>query len=183
MKYFYLSAIIFCLYSCKPGNKLSADIVTPVKADNLSPQTTNPKKTAWIYTEEENKGISGKKYSADIVANELLQFDFPHDGGSTVTLRIDKTRNETKALISISKGQFSAGIEGADVNIGFDDGQFQAFKVSSASDSGEAIITINDVKSLIKRLKSAKKMTIRADFYDAGSRKMTFDVAGFKWER
>ncbi|MEO3405731.1 hypothetical protein AAFN85_17595 [Mucilaginibacter sp. CAU 1740] len=182
MKYFYLPIIIFCFAACRSDNKLSSSNIIPEKNAAAKQPVRNSSTRTWIYSEETDQKIPGKKYSADIVANELLQFDFPEDGGSTVTLSIDKTSTITRALLNISKGQFSAGIEGSIVNIGFDNAQPLAFKASSVTNGGEAIISIDDVKSLIQSLKFAKKMTIRADFYDSGSREMTFDVAGFKWE-
>lgn len=182
MKYFYLPIIIFCFACCRPDNKLSSGNIVPEKNTALTETTTGTART-WIYSEETDQKEAGKKYSADILANELLQFDFPEDGGSTVMLSIDKTSTITKALLNISKGQFSAGIEGSSINIGFDNALPLAFKASSVTDNGEAIISIDDVNGLIKKLRSAQKMTIQADFYDSGSRQMTFDVAGFKWDQ
>ncbi|AYL98265.1 hypothetical protein [Mucilaginibacter celer] len=178
MKFFYLTAIIFCFCCCSPNGNFSADRVTPEKNNIAINQAPAFGRIGWVYSHNNPEKI----YSANIIADNLLQFDFPHNGGSTVTLSIDKTKRKNRALINISKGQFGAGIDGSSITIGFDNEQPMAFKASSVSDEGAAVIAIDDADRLIKNLRSARKMTVQADFYDAGEREMNFEVAGFKWD-
>lgn len=188
MKKFLPLITILGLFACSaPDSKTSTkDTVatdTTTKSTNSEETAVKPEEASskWTFTEEEDKMTSKKSYFATIDANEELQFDFPYDGGSTASLLIRNKRGENNVMLQVSKGQFVAGVDGATLKIRMDNGPAQAYSASEASDGSSNVLFIESANKFIKKLKTAKKVLIEAEFYDAGNRVMEFDVDGFKW--
>lgn len=138
-------------------------------------------KSKWTYKEETDKMTSKTNYYAFIDANELLNFPAPYDGGQTATLTVRKQSGASEVTLSITKGQFT-NVDGGKVQIRFDDAQPVSFPTSEPSDGSSDVIFINNASKLIKKLKTANKVIIQAEFYEAGLKTMEFDVKDFKWE-
>lgn len=135
----------------------------------------------WTYNEEQDKMTSKKKYFANIEANNVLNFDFPYDGGSTGSIMIRKKDGATDVMLSISKGQFNTGVDGTSISVRFDDDKPVTFECSEASDNSSDLLFINNTKKFISRLKKSKKMNVQAEFYESGLQVMEFTTAGFVW--
>jgi hypothetical protein len=179
-----------CFYSCTSETKkttpqkdsLNIDTATAAKAPDSSHSSTPTAKTSkWSYTEQEDKMTSKKKYFASIDANELLQFDFPYDGGVTANLTIRHQDGENEAILQISKGQFITGVDGTTIKVRVDDAPAVTYSASGPSDGSTEILFINSANKLINKMKTAKKVMIQAEFYDSGNKVMEFEVDGFKW--
>lgn len=176
MKYFSIIAIaVLLLSSCDSGGKASSSGV-----DSTSINSDSADNGAWDYSESEDEMTSKKIFSAELMANETLYFSPPYDGRSKASLIIRNSGSGNDALLSVSKGQFITR-DGTTVKIKFDSAQPVTFNTSSPSDGSTNAIFIENTKKLIKKIKSAKKIKIQAEFYDDGLKIMTFDVAGFKW--
>jgi hypothetical protein len=182
------------LFSCESGDKARTSDSDSAKTDTGTVKAAAPKSdsadvkgdsasnTAWKYSDKDDKMTSKKKYYAEIDANETLDFKFPYDGGSTATLTIRNSDTGNEAMLSVSKGQFITGVDGTTIKIRFDNEQAATFNASSSSDGSSDLIFIENAKKLVKKIKTAKQIIIQAEFYDAGLREMTFNVAGFTWE-
>ncbi|HVW95398.1 MAG TPA: hypothetical protein VHA56_05490 [Mucilaginibacter sp.] len=154
-------------------------------ADSTSNSTASTQNTAsgkWEYTQEEDKMTSKTKYFASINANNLLYFPFPYDGGQTASLLIRNLDGKNGALLSVSKGQFISHVDDGSVDIRFDDAQPVTFSTSEPSDGSTDVLFIDNAAKLIKKLKSAKKVIIQAEFYESGLKTMEFDTQGFTWD-
>ncbi|WP_345954115.1 hypothetical protein [Mucilaginibacter sp. PAMB04168] len=138
--------------------------------------------TKWNYTNEVDKMTSKKKYFASIDSDNQLDFEFPYDGGSTASILVRKQDNSNEVLLSVSKGQFIVGIDGGTVKVRFDDNKAMTFPCSEPSSGSSDLIFIGNEKKFIKNLKTAKKLLIQAEFYEAGLKEMEFSTAGFKWD-
>src|SRR5690606_34955026 len=78
-------------------------------ADTLSSDTAVTSAAGWDYSEDEDKMTSMKSYFAHKVANEVLEFDFPYNGGSVARLTVRKRSGLSDVMLRISSGQFKAG--------------------------------------------------------------------------
>ncbi|MFD0795316.1 hypothetical protein ACFQZX_16965 [Mucilaginibacter litoreus] len=189
----FAASIISCSSETKNADKsadsLNSDTVhanatSQGKKENGSDENNNVKSNTskWSYTEEEDKMTSKKKYFATIDANDLLQFDFPYDGGVTATLVVRHQGGENEVILQVSKGQFMTGVDGTTVKIRIDDSPAATYSASGPSDGSSEILFINNANKLIKKMKTAKKVLIQAEFYDSGNKIMEFDVDGFQWK-
>jgi hypothetical protein len=193
MKKFTFLALILFAFSCDSNDKAissssdstktdtSTSKKLESKSDSSVTESQDSEKPKWEYSEKEDKMTNKTNYYASIDANELLDFPFPYDGGSTASLNIRKTSTGNEAILQVSKGQFITDVEGTEVKIKFDSEQPTTFNCSSSSDGSTNVLFINSTNKLIKKLKTAKKIIIQAEFYESGSKEMEFDVTGFTW--
>ncbi|MBC9915313.1 hypothetical protein [Chitinophaga varians] len=167
--------------------KVSATTTTtpegsPTSTEEKKEPVEEKKASAWAYNEEEDKMTSKKKYFAQVDAKELLEFDFPYNGGSTATLLLRNKDGENNILLMVSKGQFMSSVTGGAVKVRFDENPPMTIQTSSPSDGSAKTLFLSKEKSLIANLKKAKKVLIEAEFFQSGLRQMEFDVAGLNWE-
>jgi hypothetical protein len=167
-----------------PGKSTAkTDTAKPVAKDTAAKAASQgPNSQAWSYTEEVDKMTSAKNYFAAIDAKDLLQFDSPYEGGSTATLDIRNMGKKNEAMLEISKGQFNSSVDGTTIKIRFDDEQPTTFSANEPSDGSTTVLFIGSPGKLIKKLKTAQKVIIQAEFYESGLRTMEFNVKGFKWD-
>lgn len=150
---------------------------------------TSPAKTAisvetgntWSYSDKADK-MNGTVYVAELTANNLLEFDFPHNGRSSANFTIRKKNGQTDVFLEVSKGQFMANVvDGGMVRIKFDNKNPVTYSILSPSDGSTEYILFNSTSSLIRKVKKSKRMIIESEFYQSGLKQMEFNVAGLKW--
>ncbi|ELE9019834.1 TPA: hypothetical protein N5L20_000032 [Enterobacter kobei] len=146
------------------------------------------------YKNDEMRGTAQKFSQTE--SDNAVDFDFPYNGGSklTIVLRSKKTELKagqkpeslplTEAIIVISKGQFSCNsYDGCHVSAKFDDGKIQRYAMSGAADGSSDVIFFDNSSSFIKNLKTHKKLILEADFFQSGSRQFKYDLTGLKTEK
>jgi len=150
-------------------------------AKTASQDSSGSSSAAWSYEEKTDKMTSKTNYYAAIDAIDKLDFPFPYDGGQTATLTIRNAGSGNEAVLSISKGQFTNVTDGG-VQIKFDSAPPVKFTASEPSDGSSDVIFINGTNKLIKKIKASSKIIIQAEFYEAGTKTMEFNVSNLKWE-
>lgn len=165
------------------GTALDTTAVSAAMDTTSGPATPpGPPPSKWSYDNSED-AMDGKYYTASIDADDLLNFDFPYNGGSTATLTIRKKRGGTDMYLRVSKGQFNSTYDGGRVRVKFDAKPAQTYSFLGASDGSSDIIFFEGVKGLITRMKNSERMIVEAEFYNNGRQKMTFQTEGLKWNR
>lgn len=139
-----------------------------------------PIKNNWSYSEHVDKMTSKKVYSATSKANNLLDFEFPYDGGSIATIVIRKN-NSTDVMLNVSKGQFKSNYSGGTIRARFDDNPAKSYKTSPASDGSSDVLFILNESNFIANIKRSKKLLIEAEFYREGNRQIEFNIENLKW--
>ena len=137
----------------------------------------------WEYSQDTDKMTSHVSYYAQSISNNEIDFKPPYDGGSKFNLTVRKRNGENEVMLQVDKGQFMPNI--ADermIKVKFDDGQPNEYSYNEASDGSSNIIFIESCQSLIKKLKTSKKLMIEAEFYEEGRKVIEFDVSGFEWK-
>ena len=180
-----LLAILFA-YSCANVNsdKNLSDSLASDTSTTITGKATD--KTVaidsnWRYQVEEDKMTSKKTYLAYTQAKELLEFDFPYNGGSVATLILRKKRGLTNVCIKVSKGQFYGTYDDKKVRVRFDKLSPTYNSYSEASDGSSDIIFLDNERPFIAKIKKHKTLLIEAEFYQAGLKQMEFDISNLKW--
>lgn len=168
------------------GNDAKLATESASSTTSESPATTDVPKPAepvsnWSYNEFEDK-MGAKLKTATVTASELLQFEFPYNGGSEATITLRKKGGTTDIALRVSKGQFNTSIDGGTARIRFDSGQPKTYSWVGPSDNSHDVIFFNSEKSIINNLKKAKKIVVEVEFYSAGNRQIEFNVDGLKWQ-
>ncbi len=146
----------------------------------------------WIvsYDNDEMRGTSTKFLQTD--SDNTVNFDFPYNGGSSMTLVLRSKKTELKdgqkaddlkpaeAMLMISKGQFScASIDGCSISVKFDSEKIQKYEVNTAANGRSDVLFIGNAPSFIKNIQTHKKLMLEANFYQAGPRQFKFNLEGY----
>lgn len=169
--------------SCGNSEKPTSSVTTKTTSTSASTASTATAMSKWEYTSETDP-MNGKinKYTS-IIANEKLHFEFPYQGGSIATITIRKrAKDGLKILLQVSKGQFTCNISGCYVRVRFDDKPAYTVSAGMPADYSTDSLFLSQASKLVANMKTAKVMRIEAQFFQQGTRVMTFDVHGLEWE-
>lgn len=139
-------------------------------------------KSAWSYNESIDEMTDKTTYLASVVSENSVYFDFPYQGGSTLTFTLrDSPQYGKDAYIRISTGQFNSSYNGTTIKMRIDDKPAQTINCNEASDNSTDLLFLRGYNKIVKALKGAKTMKISAEFFSEGVRTFTFDVSGLEW--
>ena len=140
------------------------------------------KRSAWEYTESVDEMTDKTAYFATVYSENSVDFDFPYDGGSTLSFTIRQSPQYGNDMyIHISKGQFNSGISGTKIKVRFDDNDPIPVNCTTPSDYSSDILFLKGFDKLLKHLKESKTMKINVEFFNEGAHTFTFDVNGLEW--
>ena len=178
-------------------NEINKELVLLISSDgyckgesrNLSADGTNQtaanksSKNKWRYRSDTDKMSGNLNKYASIDANDILNFEFPYNGGvlAWVTVR-QHVGAGVEVMLNISKGQFMCGVNHCSVLIRFDDKPAFIVSASQPSDYSSTVLFLDPVQKIVAEMKQAKVMHIQATFFREGTRVMTFDVEGLSWD-
>ncbi len=163
------------------ANKVAAKPADSTQAAK-KPDAAAANNGAWSYSTDTDKMTSKLDYFAEIEAKDVLNFSAPYDGGSTASLIIRNKAKQNDVMLKVSKGQFNAGTEGESIKIRFDNDQPVTYTATEPSDGSTDALFIGHESTLIKKLKTAQKIIIEAEFYEDGLKTMEFAVKDLKWD-
>jgi hypothetical protein len=131
----------------------------------------------WVYSENKDEMRGTVTHMAGLQSTNMVAFDFPYDGGSSLVLMVRNNPNVGKdVMLMITKGQFHCPYEGCEVVIRFDDEKPKSYKASHYEGGTPNAINISPYKALVQSLKKHKRMIIEAPFFQAGRRQFTFTL-------
>lgn len=133
----------------------------------------------WDYDTQIDEMNDSKSKFASLVSDNSVDFDFPYQGGSYLTITVRYTKKwGTDVYIRISQGQFVCNeYEGTDyVRVRFDNGKPMRFSTNEPSDGSSDMLFLNNAKKFISLAKKAKRIRIEAPFYQAGNQVFSFTV-------
>jgi hypothetical protein len=173
------------------NNKSNNNSSTNIKTDSTIIDTTktNASTTStvdnWTYSEDNSDKMDNSvvKFAA-CTATDKLEFKFPYEGGSTltITLRHGFKKKGNEVYITVDKGQFVSGdLDNSVVRVKFDDGKPIPFNYSESSSGTSGLIFINDPSLFIQKLKNSKHIVFEANYYDEGIKQSEFNTSGLKW--
>lgn len=165
----------------RPKESPKADSAIPSVVVNLKADPADAP-SAWQYSDQEDKMTSKKIYFATVDAKDLLQLNFPYNGGSTASLLIQYRDGQSYPVLEVTKGQFMAGVDGEDIRIRFDEGKAMTFSGNSPADEDTKVLFITPAARFIEKLKKAKRIIIQAEMFNDGTQTMEFDTENLIWK-
>lgn len=135
----------------------------------------------WVYNTRDDKLSWKSIYTASIVANEKLYFEFPYAGWQDATLILRHNGPDNNdVILTISKWQFIWSYNSS-LNVRFDEWKVETIWFNEPSDSSSDAIFIKWEAAFIAKLKKAKKVAIEATFYNNWNHTMVFNVEWVKF--
>jgi len=136
----------------------------------------------WDYSSDEDEMSGKKSYYASCTSKNMVEFSFPYDGGSDLTIIIRKhSKYGHDICFKISKGQFNSDIDGESLLARFDKGSIKRFSCSTSADGSADVLFIDNYRLFLKNLRKSKTCKIQCAFYQGGDQTFSFDTGGLKW--
>lgn len=150
-------------------------------------QAVVQEKSKWTY-EDVNDGMRNVSIKlAGLDSDNKVNFDFPYDGGSTLTigLRQQSDSKDDIVMFAISKGQFfCASSNGCDGTIKFGDGELENITLVTTADHDTGILFLQNKqqsKNFIEKLKTNTTLIVELPFFQAGNKQFEFSPRGLEW--
>ena len=181
-----VTAIIALIVIANIGDKDDKTTTSSSSNNTTSEETTTEKKpkneSNWRYSEDIDQMDNTKRTDASIESDNSIKFDFPY-GNSDFTLSIRNWKGKTDLYLTCTKCQFIAGVMGETTyRIKFDDEAPINVSANHSSSGGADVVFLGNEKKVISKLKTAEKVIIEAQFYEAGYKQINFSTKGLKWE-
>jgi len=146
-----------------------------IPADTGVELTDVNKISRWEYSEQIDEMSNALIKTASIPSDNVLQFDFPYNGGSRGILTFRKKGNKLDAYLRISHGQFvPTDMLSYQVAIKCDEGQAQTYTFVGSNDGSPDIIFAQSPEAILKKIKAASTVKIQTTYYNAGLQILQF---------
>lgn len=171
--------LIACVIGC---NNSSISTQSAPSTKNDYPKEESFKVENWSYSNETDEMDQSKRFFAYCASTNKVDFKFPYNGGSALTVLVRNMNKKNEIILSISKGQFISSYSGDEnVRFKFDEEKPITISYSSAKDGSSNFVFPENSKMIIGKLKKAKKLMIEAPFFDEGTSVFYFNIDGLKW--
>jgi hypothetical protein len=176
----FLGIALFLIFAVASSDDNKSSSSTTEKSES----SKNEKRPNWTYSEDVDKMEGTKRYYASCVSTNEIEFEFPYNGGSYFTLTIRNMGKGNEIILQVSKGQFMTSIMSSETcKVKFDDEKPVNFSYNSSADGSHDIIFLENSQKLLNKLKTAKKLMVETQFFNAGSQVIEFDVDGLNWNK
>jgi hypothetical protein len=153
----------------------------------LPPSYHEPEPTAqasnWTYSEDIDAMRGTSTHFAITTSGATLDLPFPDNGGSTVQLILrSRPKDGLSAIMQVSKGQILCNtLAGGHLTVKFDDKPVREFLCGEPSDGSNDTLFVLSQNAFVKALLRSQSVTIEAEFYQAGTKQISFNTAGLIW--
>ncbi len=166
--------ILIVIGICSDSNEQDENANNGISA--TTQESTSELKSNWEYSESKDPMTDVVKKFASIESENYVNFEFPYNGGSYMTITVREIGNEKDVYIRISKGQFIGNsFNGTNtIDVRFDDEKAIIFHTLEPQDLSTDLLFVQETTKFIAKAKTAKEIKISAQFYQEGSRAFTF---------
>lgn len=181
---FVFTAFLFMAFGSEDDKKKEENNESVKVEQTSSDEIEEKKQSNWSYSEDEDKMEGTKQFFASTTSTNIIEFEFPYNGGSNLNIIIRNLGKENDAVLTISKGQFLTSFsDSQSFKVKFDDEKTSTFYFNSASDGSSDVVFISNSSKFISKIKKAKKVMIEIPFYDSGDKVFEFNVEGLEWNK
>lgn len=147
------------------------------QADAYIAETKKPS-SGWAYQELTNPLAKGTIKAAIIHSTNSFEFAFPYQGLQNAKLMVRNHPQEgTELMLTIERGQLLCHPGSCAYTILFDDGEPMKLEGAYSSDFNSTVVFLKHDVKLLKKLKTAKKVSIGMAVFQEGVRIFEFDVS------
>lgn len=161
----------------------SIDEVTRINtlAKETASKTIDSLNHEWSIHENTDEMTDKTTKLASIMSHNTVNFDFPYNGGSRLSMHIREKENNVDVYFTINNGQFVCneymGTDEIVMRFGNEDAITYKTCESATGDSNYLFIRYTkDAKQIINKCKIAKEIKVKAPFFQEGSRVFTFNI-------
>lgn len=137
----------------------------------------------WNYNQTKDEMRSQTTFFAETTSLNIIDLNFPYQGGSYLELVIRKVENSSnEVMFIINKGQLWCEYNNCKITVKFDDNPVKDFYVSKATaGSSEVMFLSSNEEEFISKLKKSKNAVIEIGIYDSGNQQFKFNTSDLNW--
>lgn len=140
-----------------------------------------PSAQNWAYSSGLDPMRNQTSYWAQCTSLEKVNMDFPFTEVQQQIILRNRPTDGFNIILALTQGQYSCGFDGCNINVRFDDGKIQKFRVSTSSDGDSKNLFVQNKKGFLSQLSKAHQVMIEADYFQRGNKTFTFHVDGLEW--
>lgn len=159
----------------KIKNKIMVALLSSVLL-SLSAGATEGK---WKYYEKEDDFEKKVMKFYEIESLNYFNLSFPYSGKQNLDLILREINGDFDVLLAIDKGQILCRPSSCKVDIIFDDGSVETYKLAESNSGSSEVVFITDTKRFMTKVIKSKKMKVKLEFFQNGSIVSEFDLSGF----
>ena len=140
----------------------------------------------WSYDTTSDKMTGKMTTFATIQSTNSLNLDFPYKGSNFGTIMVRQHPSYgLDVMVSIDKGQvLCSSYSGCPIEVRFDDKPAVKFSGTESADRSSDRIFLTNAKSFINSAKTAKRILVRMNIYQAGAPVLEFSTAAsLTWDQ
>lgn len=169
--------------SAKAKTDQAVDTAKTARTDKTTTENVEKKiKSYWSYNESVDEMTEVTNYFATCQSINEVDFEFPYEGGSHLSLVVRNMGKKNEVLFFISSGQFNSGIDGQTITLKVDNDEPFKINCYNASDGRTDVLFANNAEKLLEKIKQAKTLKVQAEFFQEGNKTFNFNVEGLQWE-
>jgi hypothetical protein len=134
----------------------------------------------WEYTSTSND-MGEKTDMAYVLAKDLVEFEFPYNGGSQGKITLRNKNGQYTAMFLIDKGQIQTDYDGTYIRVKFDDEAPVKWSMAESSDNSSDVLFFNNEKKFLDKLRKSKKVVLEIPFYQSGNEQFVFNTSDLKF--
>jgi hypothetical protein len=191
--YFFLIvciSIISCDFTPKPSNTADrrsteerAREQTQRMIDSIKTSVKTKGAGTWTYDSTMDKMTDKNTVTAIIKSKDILELDFPYNGGSICSLTLrDSPKYGIDCILQINDGQFNYSYDDTYITCRFDEEPAVKWNCSRASDGSSNVLFMKNSKRFIEKLKRSDKTLVEFDLYQNGIHTVEFITSGLIWK-
>jgi hypothetical protein len=171
-------------------NSVSSNLVTApnsvgnaVATANAPPAVPAPPAPAWRYntTHDEMRGATTRTATTD--SENTIDLGFPYGVVHGQIIIRQRVQDGLNIMFSVDEGQIlCSSYSNNHISIKFDDGPIRTFGCDGPSGGGADVAFLQSEREVLRLLKGARRVIVEAEFYNAGPKQFTFNVAGLRWD-
>lgn len=119
---------------------------------------------------------------ASVTSVNRLNFPFPYEGGSVVTLTLKRRADGPLVSLSVDKGLFNRSYQNGRAQVRFDGGRPVPFTLVAAANGRANIVFVENASAFIRQLRSSSKVQFKLVFAAQPTREVEFVARGLKWK-
>jgi len=143
---------------------------------SVSAQKDTTKISEWDYSNKVDEMTLDKSFYA------TLYNESDKNNPVISALIIRYSNGKTEVLLFIHNALFNASTYGQQISVKFDDDKIETYNCSLPSDNTFNLLFIGSPKNFLKKIKSSKKLLLKANLYDKGDQIFHFNTDGLQWD-
>lgn len=169
------------LYACGGGTSGKQQAEGSVSSETPKQEEV---KSNWRYEEKTDEMTDQKIYFATCVSTNKEEFEFPYNGGSTLSIIIRNTGNQNEVIFYLSKGIMNAsmGMGNEYIQIRFDNAKAEKYVYASSANGSLEYAFPSHSQDIINKLKSAKTVKVEVPVFNTARTIFNFNTEGLIWE-